>query len=147
IEIVRLISSGTSASVTAAPAYLSGGSIFKGVMGGIALAADASAIQRFDVLSGGPLAAEGGAVSREDTSFPAAGADEQFLIGRRIQPVPFDDCPPLLEQRAAFPADQHGVSPSSKATYYPQSQPLPSRNSRQGHLLSGFRSSLQGQKP
>ncbi len=42
-----------------------------------------------------------------------------------------DDCPPPLEQRAAFPADQHGVLPFSKATYYPQSQPLPSRNSRQ----------------
>ena len=70
----------TSASVTAAPAYLSGGSIITGVMAGIALAADAVAVQRFNVLAGDPLAAEVAAAGREDTGFPTTGADEQFLI-------------------------------------------------------------------
>ncbi len=145
MEIVKLISSGTSDSVTAHSTYLSGESVILDVVLGVTAFADAVAIRCQHVPSGDPFAADVTAAGMMDIGAVTMRTNHTFLIGRRIQAMTFDDALCLLKQRTAFNADQHEPSPSGIVTYYPQSQPSPSRKSLQGHLLSGFFSYLQGQ--
>ena len=55
MEIVRLISEGTSASVTAHSTYLSGGSVVFDIMPGIAVVADAAAVDGQDIPAHDPV--------------------------------------------------------------------------------------------
>jgi hypothetical protein len=145
IEIVRLISNGTSAMVTACSTYLSGGSVVLNVPRGVAVVTDALPVQCLDVAARQPLAAHIARLGRMDVCAEAVRAGIVFLIGRRIQPVALNDMSGLIENPLALDTNQHFSSSSGISMYYPQSQPRPSRKSLQGHLLSGFFSNLQGQ--
>ena len=145
MEIVRLISMGTSSIVTAHSTYLSGASVIFHLAAGIAVAADALAVRRFDVAVRDPFAAYVAAMRGVNLRALAAWADQQLFVGRRVQPVTFEYDSRLLKDCAAVQTDQHEASSAFSLRYYPQSQPRPSRKSLQGHLVSGVFSSLQGQ--
>lgn len=114
-------------------------------MSGIAFLTDTLAAGKADVIIGDPLAADLAAVCLINLRAFAVGADVHLLVGWSILTMPFKDRPRHLEDRPAFCTDQHSGSSSGTSMYYPQSQPLPSRKSLQGHLLSGFLSYLHGQ--
>jgi len=117
MESVRLISSGTSASVTAASTYRSGGLVVFNITAGIAFLADAAAVQSFDVGAGDPLAAHITATRLVEIRSAASRADMQFLIGRRIQTMALIDLSGLFKERTAFDADQHEASSSTIEMY------------------------------
>ncbi len=80
MEIVRLISVGTSSSVTAHSTYLSGASVIFHLTAGIAVAADAFAVRCLDVAVRDPFAANVAAVRGMNLRALAARADQQLFV-------------------------------------------------------------------
>ena len=145
MEIVRLISVGTSSSVTAHSTYFSGDSVIFDVMLDIAVVADSVAVYCQNILASDPMTAHIAAVGAAKIGATTAWASKIFLIGRAVKAMTLNNPPRRLKQRTASDTKHHGSSPSSISMYYPQSQPCPSRKSLHGHLLSGFLSYLHGQ--
>lgn len=117
---VRLISFGTSAMVTAHSTYFSGGLIVLYIMLGIAVIADAIAIDSFQITVFDPITTDVATVRFVNVSAFAVGTDKELLIGRGVHSMPFKDnlCP--FKQGAAFYTDQHSSSPSLTSMYNPQ---------------------------
>jgi hypothetical protein len=145
IEIVRLTSCGTSAMVTLCSTYFSGGSILFGIVNRIAVITDDLPLRGLYIVAGHPVSTEIALLSGMDICTETAGTGVIVLIGRRVLTMALDDVPGRVKDPPAICTDQHPASSSGSSMYYPQSQPRPSRKSLQGHLLSGFFSSLQGQ--
>ena len=102
---VRLISFGTSGMVTAHSTYFSGGSIVLYIMLGIAVIADAIAIDSFQITAFDPITTDVATVRFVNVSAFAAGTDTELLIGRSVQSMPFKDNLCLFKQGAAFYTD------------------------------------------
>jgi len=117
---VRLISFGTSGMVTPHSTYFSGGSIVLYIMLGIAVIADAIAIDSFQITAFDPITTDVATVRFVNVSAFAAGTDTELLIGRSVQSMPFKDNLCLFKQGAAFYTDQHSSSPSLTSMYNPQ---------------------------
>ncbi len=117
---VRLISFGTSGMVTAHSTYFSGGSIVLYIMLGIAVIADAIAIDSFQITACDPLTTNVTAMRLVDVSTFAVGTDKELLIGRGVHSMPFKDNLCLFKQGVAFYTDQHSSSPSLTLMYNPQ---------------------------
>lgn len=82
IEIVRLSSSGTSTRVIAVPTYFR--SFIIDIFDNVASAAYAIAVSGSYVVSGDPFAAKIASICGADGSGEATGADQLFLVRRRI---------------------------------------------------------------
>ena len=107
IEIVRLISSGTSAIVTAWSTYLSGRSVICGIAKRIAVLTEALPVQGFDISARQPSPAYVARRCGMNVCTEAIRARVIFLIGRRIQPVALDEALGLIKNALALQADQH----------------------------------------
>ena len=114
---MRLISVGTSASVTAHSTYFSGESVLVNVMPGVTLLANALAVYRSHIAASDPIAAEIASLSQMNIHAATARASNTLFIRRSVKAVPFDDLLFLFKQLAAFDADQHDASPSSTSMY------------------------------
>ena len=117
---VRLISLGTSVMVTAHSTYFNGGSIVLYIMLGIAVIADAIAIDNFHITACDPLTTDIAAVRLANVSAFAARTNTELLIGWSVQSMLFKDNLCLLKQCSAFHTDQHSSSPSLTLMYNPQ---------------------------
>ena len=93
IVIVRLISSGTSASVTAYPVYFSGGSVIINGVEGIARFTDAFSGHQADVFACDPVSADFTAVRCVNVRAFAVGADIQFLEWCSLMTMPLEESP------------------------------------------------------